>query len=218
VAGLHLLYDWQIAKDGYRSQLVEALKKSNLLKLAQMVQQGKYDAVSPPITQPLGVPQTPPANVVSPPITQPLGVPQTPPANVVSPPITQPLGVPQTPPVMTSDRCNNEMETNQLTEIAKPPMKSHFAAQLDPVRSDWKKIGVQLEIEDGDLASIEKNSSLDDSDKLSRVFQLWMDQETTEVSWKKILEVIRTPPISNLKLHQELVKFLSRDDIKLYYK
>jgi hypothetical protein len=50
-----------------------------------------------------------------------------------------------------------------------------------------------------------------------------MDGKTTandgswKVSWRKILDVVKTPPIENNKVHNEMVEYLSHPDIQKQY-
>jgi hypothetical protein len=103
------------------------------------------------------------------------------------------------------------------------PKKSHLKTILDSIRYQWREIGEQLEINNGDIMSIRYDPSLSDTGKLSGVLQLWMDGKTTandgswKVSWRKILDVVKTPPIENNEVHDEMVEFLSRPDIQQQY-
>ena len=71
--------------------------------------------------------------------------------------------------------------------------------------------------------SIRYDPTLSDTGKLSGVLQLWMDGKTTandgswKVSWRKILDVVKTPPIENIEVYDEMVDFLSRLDIQQEY-
>jgi hypothetical protein len=96
------------------------------------------------------------------------------------------------------------------------PKKSHLMTILHPIRYQWWEIGIQLEIEDGELQSIRFDGTLSDTGKLSRMLQLWMDG-SWKVSWRKILDVVKTPPIAYKNIHSEVVKFLSRPDIQRQY-
>jgi hypothetical protein len=103
------------------------------------------------------------------------------------------------------------------------PMKSHLMTILDSIRHRWREIGIQLEIKNGELQCIRYDRTLSDTGKLSGVLQLWMDGKTTandgswKVSWRKILDVVKTPPIENNEVHDEMVEFLSRPDIQQQY-
>ena len=102
--------------------------------------------------------------------------------------------------------------------VDKEPRKKHLISQLNPIKSQWYSIGEQLEVQDGDLKTIQLNPLFsNDSIKLSEVFQKWSDGRTIEVSWRTILDVIRSPPISNFKVFYDVQKFLSRPEIQHLY-
>ena len=102
--------------------------------------------------------------------------------------------------------------------IDKEPRKKHLISELNPIKYQWYSIGIQLEIQDGDLKTIQLNPLFsNDSIKLSEVFQKWSDGRTIEVSWRTILDVIRSPPISNFKVFYDVQKFLSRPEIQHLY-
>ena len=87
---------------------------------------------------------------------------------------------------------------------------------LNPIKSQWREIGEQLEVPHGELQSIQHNVAYDDTRRLSEVFRLWIDR-TTEVSWRTILDVVRDPPVDNKRLEEEIRQFISRPDIQHIY-
>ena len=93
-----------------------------------------------------------------------------------------------------------------------------MVSQLNPIKYQWYSIGIQLEVQDGDLKTIQLNPIFSsDSLKLSEVFQKWSDGRTIEVSWRVILDIIINPPISNKKLFYDVQKFLSSPKIQRLY-
>jgi hypothetical protein len=92
--------------------------------------------------------------------------------------------------------------------IATEPKMSDLLSLLYPVQTKWRTIGLLLDIKEYDLDSIGRDPTLDDAEKLAKVFQCWMEKKTTEVSWNKILEVIRNPPVGNEELYQQALKCL----------
>ena len=93
-------------------------------------------------------------------------------------------------------------------------MKHHLMSQFHSIAY---QIGEQLQVEHGKLMNIKHNTSFDDDDRLSEVFQLWMDRDTTDVSWRKVLYVIWNRPIENRSLHDEVMAFLSCPHIQQEY-
>ena len=78
---------------------------------------------------------------------------------------------------------------------------------MSKICNEWYIIGVRLEIESGDLESL-NNSNHRDNVKLSQILQLWMERMTKPVTWNTILEVIGSPPIENKSVVMEIEKFL----------
>ena len=89
--------------------------------------------------------------------------------------------------------------------VANELRKKHLVSQLNPIKYQWYSIGIQLEVQDGDLKTIQLNPIFS-SDTL-KLFQKWSDGQTIEVSWRVILDIIRNPPISNKKLFYDVQKF-----------
>ena len=98
-----------------------------------------------------------------------------------------------------------------------PPKKKHLLSLLNPIKSQWYSIGEQLDIDDGSLKSIKYNETYNDTNRLSEVFQIWMDSMTAEVSWRTILYVVKNPPISNARLELEIRHFLLDPEIQELY-
>ena len=107
--------------------------------------------------------------------------------------------------------------TNMYSVLAMKPKMKHLTSELNSIKYQWQTIGVQLEVESGSLKSIEYDERYTDIMRLSEVFQNWIDGRPSEVSWRKILDVIKNPPISNKRLLEDLQKFLSRQDIQSSY-
>ena len=87
---------------------------------------------------------------------------------------------------------------------------------LHDVKSKWNIIGTQLSVQSDDITSI-RNKPNDDTTKLSDVLQLWIDQRSCEVSWEKIITVIKEQPVNNNRVADKIVQFLARRDIQEKY-
>ena len=81
----------------------------------------------------------------------------------------------------------------------------------------WNTIGEQLKVHYGDIKSAEYNVAYDHTTKLSEVLQVWIDKRTCEVSWKKIISIVKEPPVANEVVAEEMYKFLARPDIRNEY-
>ena len=81
---------------------------------------------------------------------------------------------------------------------------------LNPIAYQWYIIGTALEIEDGDLRSLEQNPQYYlDTRKLAAVLQLWFDKQTTEVTWKTMLSILEKPPINNVAIADKIREFIA---------
>ena len=88
------------------------------------------------------------------------------------------------------------------------PGKDQLLRLLDPVKHEWRTIGEMLSIENSDIQCEERNVQHNDTDKLSKILQLWINQRKCEVSWKKIITVIENRPLKNVNLANEICKIL----------
>ena len=88
---------------------------------------------------------------------------------------------------------------------------------LDEIKCNWEIIGGQLAVNNGHLKSIQDNWPYNDTIKLSSVLQVWKDQRTCEISWRKIITVVEDPPVKNKAVAEKIFHYLLRPDIKNDY-
>ena len=88
---------------------------------------------------------------------------------------------------------------------------------LHEIRCDWEIIGVQLAVKDGHLKSIQHNWPYNDATKLSNVLQVWKDQRTCEISWRKIITVVEDPPLEKKAVAEKIFYYLLRLEIRNDY-
>ena len=81
---------------------------------------------------------------------------------------------------------------------------------MSKICNEWYIIGVRLEIENGDLESL-NTSNHHDNVKLSQILQLWMERMTKPVTWNTILEVIGSPSIQKKSVVMEIEEFLESE-------
>ena len=106
---------------------------------------------------------------------------------------------------------------NHFSSLGKEPEKIDLMRLLNPVMYMWRSIGEQLLLRHGDIMSIEYNPAYNDTVRLSQVIQLWIEMRPCEVSWRKIITVVKEPPINNVNLAIEICQFLSRPEIQNEY-
>ena len=102
--------------------------------------------------------------------------------------------------------------------LGKKPKKHHLIRLLHPISLMWYTIGELLHVNDSDLMYIaEYNVAYDNTIQLAKVFQIWLDKRTCEVSWRTIITVVKEPLIENKHIADEIYQFLSRPDIQNEY-
>ena len=88
---------------------------------------------------------------------------------------------------------------------------------LHEIRCKWEIIGGQLAVKDDYLKSFKQDVAYNDTVKLSKVFQVWRDQRTCEISWRKIITVVEDPPVENKAVAEKIFYYLLRPEIKNDY-
>ena len=73
----------------------------------------------------------------------------------------------------------------------------------------WYTVGIQLGLEHGELTSISSSGPSDPQFKFASVFTEWNKRSTREYSWATIIDVLKTPAVSEQRLADELLRKLS---------
>jgi hypothetical protein len=101
------------------------------------------------------------------------------------------------------------------------PEINHLIEVLTPLEHQYQILGVQLEVENRIIAGM-RQSNDDNSVKLYRILEDWINRKDQDrqapVTWKTIIEVIEKNPIRNIKVKQQVIAYLNRDDIFQHYK
>ena len=69
----------------------------------------------------------------------------------------------------------------------------------------------------GDIKSLQYDVQYSDTIKLSEILQVWINKKTCEVSWEKIISVVKNRPVENTRLADEICEFLARPEIMNEY-
>ena len=101
--------------------------------------------------------------------------------------------------------------------LGKEPKKEHLNTVLHDIRAMWDIIGEQLAVSNNDIMCAEHYAPNNCTRKLSKILQVWIDQRTSEVSWKKIITVVEDPPVECKQVAEKIFHFLKRPDIKNEY-
>ena len=101
--------------------------------------------------------------------------------------------------------------------LDKKPKKDHLQCVLGPIEYKWKEIGEALKIPFGTIQSIDYDRGYNDSRKLSKVLQTWIDTWPSDVTWKNLIDVIREHPVKELVLAKTIPEFLANTKLSSEY-
>ena len=99
----------------------------------------------------------------------------------------------------------------------KEPKKVHLQRVLGPIEHKWRAIGEALEIPNGTVKYIDHDARYDDSNKLSEVLQSWIDAQPSDVTWRKLIDVITEYPVNVPGLAKTIPDFLANPKISSKY-
>lgn len=89
---------------------------------------------------------------------------------------------------------------------------------LNKIRNKWELIGIQLEINQAEIVHAKVKMGLqNDTQRLAHILQLWIDKHSCEPSWKKIISIVKEPPIDDKEIVEEIHQFLTRLNIQHEY-
>ena len=79
------------------------------------------------------------------------------------------------------------------------------------ISAKWQAVGNQLGIKPGELDAIQVKSHNDPKECIRSVFTTWKSQKRRPYTWAVMIEVLRTPEVSEPRLADELVGKLIRN-------
>ena len=88
---------------------------------------------------------------------------------------------------------------------------------LHKIKYMWDIIGGQLAVSHNVIMSAQNSAPYNDTTKLSEVLQVWIDERTCEVSWRKIITVVEEPPVEHKDVAENIFHFLQRPEIRSEY-
>ena len=89
---------------------------------------------------------------------------------------------------------------------------------LNPIKNLWNIIGEQLGVSYGDIESANNIVSNNDTTKLSKVLQMWMDKvKPSLVCWRTIITVVENAPVENKVVADDMYRFLSTSNTQNKY-
>ena len=78
-------------------------------------------------------------------------------------------------------------------------------------------IGEALEISEGRIQSIDDNPHYSDVNKLSDVLHTWIDTQSSDVTWRNLIDVITEYPVNEPILAKTIPDFLANPKISSKY-
>ena len=90
---------------------------------------------------------------------------------------------------------------------------------LADYKHKWRSIGEGLEVRDGELTSIEQNSTLDNGDRLAKMLRIWKNSCCSPCTWRNIIDVLEAEAIDLKRAAEDIRSRLSEsgDLYKKYY-
>lgn len=87
--------------------------------------------------------------------------------------------------------CNNYVAVSLPQNLAsdKPDLKE-LLRELRPKAANWEDIGIELDIDDGDLQSIKSNNPRDSSSCLRDMLRKWLARVFPVPSWTAVVEAV----------------------------
>ena len=101
--------------------------------------------------------------------------------------------------------------------LDKKPKKDHLQCVLGPIEYKWKEIGEALKIPFGTIQSIDYDRGYNDTCKLSKVLQTWIDTQPSDVTWRNLIDVIREHPVKEPVRAKAIMDFLENSKISERY-
>ena len=88
---------------------------------------------------------------------------------------------------------------------------------LHDIRYMWDIIGEQLSVSDDHIMSAQNDVPNDCTRKLSKILQVWIEQRTSQMTWKKIITVVEDKPLENKEVVKKIFHFLERPKTQKMY-
>ena len=78
-----------------------------------------------------------------------------------------------------------------------------------PIKDKWYLIGVSLEVNTGDLESLNTSNSTT-AKNLSVVINKWLEEKSNEATWKALLKEVEGPIVNNHQIGDNIRTFLRK--------
>ena len=103
---------------------------------------------------------------------------------------------------------NNIIILAAFVDFPQPHLRELMEYVGEDLQPEWERVGVGLGVNQPRLDAIRSNFN-DSSTRLSHVFTLWHDSQTTEYSWRRLAEVLCSRTVNRPRLLSQMYQRLS---------
>ena len=87
------------------------------------------------------------------------------------------------------------------------PNHDEALSQLADISAKWEEIGLALKVSRNELDDLQRDHS-SKTIKLSKVITLWIESESSPVSWETVISAIEGPIVNNKQKAKEIHDYL----------
>ena len=104
--------------------------------------------------------------------------------------------------------------------LDKPPENKDVFASVKDISALWNELGREFDVPENDRATLKRNISLSDEDRLESVIAMWITNETKDVKWRVVLGALKAlrrkdiarKVIMYLQKSETYTKYISKDN------
>ena len=105
-----------------------------------------------------------------------------------------------------------EHNATRLSPLEKQPEQPDLLNQVAAKATDkWKKLGLQLKIENHKLKNIQRENPGDSLDCYAEMFELWKKHGSPPYTWRTIIDALRAGIVGEIHLADELKHWVSNN-------
>ena len=105
--------------------------------------------------------------------------------------------------------------SNMLKEA---PNHDDLLPLLADISSKWYSIGLAFKVHTNELESLSRGVQYDDKAKLSKVIRIWIDTQSSPVTWETVISALGGPILNNKSKVDEILEYLGKLFLNSYYK
>ena len=105
--------------------------------------------------------------------------------------------------------------SNMLKEA---PNHDDLLPLLADISSKWYSIGLAFKVHTNELESLSRGVQYDDKAKLSKVIRIWIDTQSSPVTWETVISALGGPILNNKSKVDEILEYLGKLFLRSFYK